>query len=299
MVPTFEKMAKDCIASMESGWKSEKHAAQWSSTLKTYAYPKLGRKPVDTITVEDVLAVLKPIWTSRPETASRLRGRIETVLAYAKALGHRDGDNPASWSGALKHLLPPINRVRTIQPRKAMPYADVPAFYHEVRGMETTGAQALRFLLLTAARTNEVLGARWDEVDLDERIWTVPAERMKAKREWRVPLSDEAVALLRSLPRKGPLIFPGTRKRQALSNGTMTKVLRTTRPNSDFDVHGFRSSHRDWAAEQTDYPREIAEMALAHDVGSDVERAYRRSDLIERRRALAQDWADFLAGTSG
>ncbi|CAM5377001.1 integrase [Aquamicrobium terrae] len=294
--PTFEKMATACIASMEAGWKSDKHAAQWSSTLKTYAYPKLGKKPVDTIAVEDVLAVLKPGWVAKPETFSRLRGRIETVLSYAKALGHRSGDNPASWSGALKHLLPPINRVRTIQPRKAMPYPDVPAFYQEIRAMETQGAVALRFLLLTAARTTEVLGARWDEVDLDERIWTVPAERMKAKKEWRVPLSDEAVALLQSLPRKGPLIFPGARKGQTLSNGTMTKVLRTARPGSDFDVHGFRSSHRDWAAEQTDYPREIAEMALAHEVGSEVERAYRRSDLIERRRALAQDWAGFLTG---
>lgn len=298
-VPTFEQVAKECIASMESGWKSAKHADQWASTLKTYAFPKLGKKPVDAITVEDVLGVLKPIWTARPETASRLRGRIETVLSYAKALGHRDGDNPASWTGALKHLLPPINRVRTIQPRKAMPYVDVPAFYGGLRALETAGAQALRFLLLTCARTQEVLGARWEEFDWGERVWTVPATRMKAKKEWRVPLSAEAVALLETLPRNGPLVFPGARKGRPLSNMTMLKVLRTLRPGTDYDVHGFRSSFRDWAAERTEFPRDIAEMALAHEVGSEVERAYRRSDLIEKRRALAEEWSAFLTGAAG
>jgi len=290
-VPSFGEMVDQVHESLSAGFRNEKHKAQWKSTLATYAAP-LKDKPVDAIGTDDVLAVLRPIWTTKAETASRVRGRIEKVLDAAKAKGHRHGENPARWRGHLDHLLPKQSKLARGH-HAALPYEHVASFVGRLRESGGLDAQALELTILTAARSGEILGMRWSEVDLDKRVWTLPPNRMKAGREHRVPLSDRAMAMLRQLAeiRTGDFVFPGQRKDRPVSRMAMTLVLR--RMKADVTVHGFRSAFRDWCGNETHFPREIVETALAHVVGNDIERAYRRSDALEKRRALMEKWAGY------
>ena len=292
----FKTLAEQYIAQHEAGWKNAKHAAQWTSTLETYAFPTIGNMVAADIDTPSVLRVLQPIWTDKSETASRLRGRIEAVLDFATAKGLREGPNPARWKGNLALTLPAKRKVSTIKHHPAVAVKDMPSFFKALRKREGMAARALEFLTLTAARSGEVRGAQWNEIDLAKKIWVVPAERMKAKREHRVPLSTQAIALLKALPTKntGALIFPSTKPTTKLSDMALTAVMR--RMEIEAVPHGLRSSFRDWVGEETAFPREVAEMALAHTVGNAVEAAYRRGDLFEKRRAMMQDWCHFLLG---
>ncbi len=288
--PTFGAVADALIAAKESEWRNAKHRAQWRMTLETYA-ALLRSRPVDEIDTEAVLAVLKPIWQAKPETASRLRGRIEAVLDAAKAQGLRSGENPAAWRGHLSHLLPKRG-VLTRGHHAAMDYRAVPAFLAQLRGREATAALALEFCILTATRSGETLGARWSEIDMAAKVWTVPAARMKAARAHRIPLSDRAMAILEKLSaaRTGDFVFPGQRGDKPLSNMAMEMVLRRMKLDG-VTVHGFRSAFRDWAGNETSFPREVAEAALSHVIGDKAEQAYRRGDALEKRRALMAAWA--------
>jgi integrase len=291
-IPTFGEMADDVRETLSAGFRNEKHKAQWKSTLETYAAP-LRAKPVDTIATDDVLAVLKPIWTLIPETASRVRGRIEKVLDAAKAKGFRDGENPASWRGHLDHLLPKPSKLRRGH-HPALAYEDVEAFVGKLRKRQATAALALEFCILTAVRSGEVLGARWSEIDLDKKVWTVPALRMKAGREHRVPLSNRAISILKQLrdPDGGEFVFLGQKPKKPLSNKAMEMVLRRMKIENA-TVHGFRSSFRDWAGNVTSFPREVTETALAHVIGDKAEQAYRRGDALDKRRKLMDAWAEY------
>lgn len=293
-VMTFGEAADALIESMSSSWRNEKHRAQWKMTLTTYCEP-LRAKPVTEIGTEDVLKVLQPLWTAKPETASRLRGRMERVFDFARARGQGTGENPARWRGHLDAVLPKRARL-TRGHHKAMPFDDVPAFMAALQEREGMAPRALEFAILTAARSGEVFGASWDEFDLEVSVWTVPAARMKAGRVHRVPLSARAVEILQQMQQKrlSELVFPGTKPGQPLSVMALEMVLR--RMKVDVTVHGFRSAFRDWAGERTHFPREVAEAALAHLVGDAVERAYRRGDALEKRRELMDAWAHFLEG---
>ena len=290
-VPTFGEMADQVREALSVGFRNEKHRAQWKATLATYAAP-LSDKPIDAILTDDVLAVLKPIWTTKSVTASRVRGRIEKVLDAAKAKGYRQGENPARWRGHLDHLLPKQSKL-TRSHHAAMPYEHVAAFIGRLRESDSLAAQALELTILTAARSGEILGMGWSEVDLDKKIWTVPANRMKAGREHRVPLSERAVAILRQLAdiKTGDFVYPGQRKNRRLSNMAIFMMLRRMKAN--VTVHGFRSSFRDWAGNETSYPRDLIETALAHVIGDKAEQAYRRSDALEKRRKLMEAWASY------
>jgi integrase len=292
-IPTFGEMADQVRESLSEGFRNEKHKAQWKSTLATYAAP-LSDKPVDTISTDDVLAVLKPIWTTKAETASRVRGRIEKILDAAKAKGKRQGENPARWRGNLDHLLSKQSK-RTRRHHAAMPYEHVAAFLGKLRERETTAALALEFCILTAARSGEVLGARWSEIDLDKKIWTVPADRMKARREHRVPLTARTVAILKQLAeiKTGDFVFPGQRKNAPLWHMAMNETLCRMKADG-VTVHGFRSSFRDWAGNVSTFPRELIETALAHVIGDKAEQAYRRGDALEKRRKLMEAWANYV-----
>ena len=295
-VPTFGAIADQFLESMSSSWRNEKHRAQWKMTLEEYAKP-LRDKPVDEIGVEDVLAVLKAHWEQRPETAGRLRGRIERVLNAAKAQGYRTGENPAAWRGHLENLLPARQKLSRGH-HVAMPWVDVPAFMTALRQREGVAALAVEFLIQTAARSGEVRGAAPGEFDLKAKIWVVPAERMKAGREHRVPLVARAVEIvetLAKLPESG-FVFPGQRANTPLSDMSLSAVLR--RMKLPVTIHGFRSSFKDWASEATSYPNELSEAALAHITGDKVERAYRRGDALERRRELMEAWARFLTAAA-
>jgi integrase len=291
-IPTFGEMADDVREALSAGFRNEKHKVQWKMTLETYAAPLRG-KAVDTITTEDVLAVLKPIWTTKAETASRLRGRIEKVLDAAKAKGYREGENPARWRGHLDHLLPKPSKLARGH-HAAMPYEEVAAFVGQLREREATAALALEFCILTAARSGEVLGARWSEIDFEKKIWMVPANRMKAGREHRVPLSARAVSILKQLAKikAGDFVFPGQARNKPLSNMAMEMVLRRMKVEN-VTVHGFRSSFRDWAGNVSSFPREVVETALAHVIGDKAEQAYRRGDALEKRRLLMEAWAGY------
>jgi integrase len=297
---TFKQCAEAYINAHRAGWRNDKHAAQWPATLEKYAYPVLGALPVQAVDTGLVLKVLEPIWTEKPETASRLRGRIESTLDFAKVRGYRDGENPARWRGHLAKLLPARSKVREVEHHAALPYAELPAFLVSLREQEGIAARALEFLILTATRTGEVIGARWNEIDLLGKTWTVPAERMKAHREQRVPLSTRTLAILQDMHglRSGDdpkaFVFPGAKSGKPLSNMAFLMLLRRM-GRGDLTAHGFRSTFRDWAAERTNFPSEVAEMALAHVVGNKVEAAYRRGDLFEKRRRLMGAWADFLS----
>lgn len=290
---TFRQCAEACIAAQRPGWRNAKHAAQWPATLAAYAYPVFGEQPVQAIDTALVIKAIEPIWTGKPETASRLRGRIEAVLDWAKARSFRDGENPARWRGHLDKLLAPRAKVRRVVHHAALPYREIADFMTALRQQAAAGARALEFAILTAARTGEVIGARWSEIDLEAAVWTIPAERMKGGQEHRVPLSSPALALLRALQttRQGEFVFAGGRRGRPLSNMALLMTLRRMR-YGELTTHGFRSTFRDWAAEQTNFPREIAEMSLAHTVNNKVEAAYRRGDLFEKRRRLMGAWAN-------
>ncbi|MDP3612071.1 MAG: site-specific integrase, partial [Rubrivivax sp.] len=277
-----------------AGWKNAKHAQQWENTLAQHAYPVLGDVLVRDVKLPQVLAVIEPIWTTTNETAVRLRGRMELVLDWATARGLRDGTNPARWRGHLDKLLAKPSKVNNREHHAALPVGDVGAFMARLRSAEGMGARALEFAILTAARSGEVRGATWAEIDADAKVWTVPGARMKAGKEHRVPLSDAALALLAALPQGKPdaLVFRAPRG-GALSDMTLTAVLR--RMDVPAVPHGFRSTFRDWASERTSYPSDAAEMALAHAIADKVEAAYRRGDLFEKRRLMMADWAQFLA----
>lgn len=295
---TFQIVAGEYIAAHKAGWKNPKHGAQWEATLKAYAFPLFGQGAVDIITVDDVLAALTPIWTEKPETASRLRGRIENVLDYAKTRGWRHGENPARWKGHLDHLLPARASLARVEHHAALPWADLPAVMGKLAKAGGTSALCLRFTILTAARSGEARGARWNEIDMKAKTWTIPGTRMKAKQEHRVPLSDAALAILKVLvPLKNAsdgLVFPGGRVGKPLSDVAVSKALAGVADG--VTVHGFRSTFRDWAAESTAYPREVCEAALAHTNRDRVEAAYRRSDLFEQRSRLMKDWAAHCTG---
>lgn len=286
----FSDAAAKYIAAHESGWKNAKHAAQWSATLETYAFPTIGKLRVSSIETAHVVEILESIWTTKTETASRLRGRIESVLDWATVRGFRKGENPARWRGHLDKLLPARAKVQKVDHHAALPYSDMGAFMVELAKVEGMGAKALAFAILTATRSGEVRGATWAEFDLKAAIWTIPAARMKAEKEHRVPLSDDAVALLNALPRIDGVafVFPSAKNGQ-LSDMTLTAVLR--RMNKPVTAHGFRSTFRDWAGETTAYPREVIEHALAHQLKDKAEAAYARGTLFDKRRRLMADWA--------
>ena len=293
---TFSACAEAYIAAHEAGWRNAKHVAQWRSTIETYAKPIFGDKPIDNVDLGMVMQVLEPIWSTKTETASRVRGRIESVLDWATVRGYRTGENPARWRGHLEALLPARTRVRKVRHHPALPYTELPTFMEALRTRSGRGARALEFLILTAARTGEVIGADWAEIDLERKVWVVPASRMKAGREHRVPLTETAMALLGEAPtqKAGP-IFATERSGDALSNMALLAVLKRMK-RTDLTAHGFRSTFRDWVAEKTDLPNELAEMALAHTVSDKVEAAYRRGDMFERRRTLMQEWSRFATG---
>ncbi|CAN5277377.1 site-specific integrase [soil metagenome] len=295
VIPTFEDLARTVHGQHKAGWKNAKHGEQWITTLKTYAFPALGNVPVDQIGTPEVLRALAPIWLPKPETARRVRQRIATVLDYAKAAGYRSGGNPVE--GIAKALPRQPDRR---DHHAAMPYTDVSGFIRRLQAEEgsTVVALALEFLILTAARTGEVLGAKWSEIDLEQGTWTIPDNRMKAGREHRVPLTARAVVVLRAaktLSKQSEFVFPGRIGTRPMSNMAFLMLLR--RLNVDYTVHGFRSSFRDWASERTSFTREICEAALAHMVKDRTEAAYRRGDLFEKRRELMESWAVYVAST--
>lgn len=296
-IRTFGEVADAHIEAMKPSWRNAKHAYQWTMSLTKYGEP-LRKLPVADVDTTVVLACLQKVWTRIPETAERLRGRIESVLDAAKAKGLRSGENPARWRGHLDQLLPKRRRLSRGH-HEAMPFDKLPGFMEALRGKQGLSARALELTILTAARSGETLGARWNEFDLDAAVWTVPAERMKAGREHRVPLSDRAVEILRAIGplRTGPFVFPSIRRDAPLSNMAMNMLLR--RLKVDVTTHGFRSSFRDWASETTGFPHEVCEMALAHVIANKAEAAYRRGDLFEKRRKLMEAWATHCAEPAG
>jgi integrase len=291
---TLRQAAESYIDAHAAGWRGGKQEAQWRQSLTAFAYPTIGELPVQAIDVGLVMKVLEPIWTAKPETASRVRGRIESVLDWATARGYRFGENPARWRGHLDNLLPARAKVQRVEHHPALPYAEIGAFMAWLRPDTNIAARALEFLILTAARSGEVLQARWDEINLPSRLWTVPAERMKSGREHRVPLSDAAIAIVKAMAaiQLNDYVFPG--RRGALGRTALFDQLRRI-GRADLTTHGFRATFRSWSAERTNFPREVAELALAHSVGTAVERAYQRSDLFAKRRQLADAWAKFCA----
>jgi integrase len=295
-VATFGEMADQVRETLSAGFRNEKHKEQWKSSLATYAAP-LRDKPVDAIGTNDVLAILKPIWTTKSVTASRVRGRIEKVLDAAKAKGFREGENPARWRGHLDHLLPQPSKLARGH-HAAMPYDEVAGFVANLRERDAMAALALELCILTAARSGEILSMRWDEIDLNKKIWTIPAHRMKAGREHRVPLSERAIDILARLSegRSGDFVFPGQCRDKPLSSMAMEMMLRRMKIENA-TTHGFRSSFRDWAGNETGYPRELIETALAHVIGDKAEQAYRRSDALEKRRQLMEAWASYCTAS--
>jgi len=294
---TFTEAAKAYIASHKAGWRNAKHAAQWRSTLAAYAEPVIGPMACSVITTADVLKVLTPIWAEKPETATRVRARIEAVLSYAKSNGWRSGENPAVWRDHLAHSLPPRSKVAPVVHHAALPWHEAPAFMAALRECESMGARALQFAILTAARSGEVRRAQWSEIDMDRAEWIIPAARMKAGKDHRVPLSEAALAILHemaALKDGSGLVFLGRRKGVRMSDLTLTSPLRRM-GRGDLTAHGFRSTFRDWAGEATHHANHVVEQALAHAIPSAVEAAYRRGDLLAKRRVLMDDWAKYLA----
>jgi integrase len=291
---TFSQCAAAYIENHRAAWKNQKHAGQWEATLRTYAYPVFGNLPVAAVDTAAVVKVLDPIWNKKSETASRLRGRIEAVLDFAKVRGYRDGENPARWKGHLKEALPAVSKVRKIKHHAALPHAEIGAFMAHLRKRQGGAADALEFAILTAARTGEVIGVQWPEIDMAQRIWTIPAERMKAGVEHRIPLSEQALAVLGRVAatKVNDVVFCGQKLGRPLSNMALLMMLRRM-GRDDITVHGFRSTFRDWAADRTAFPREVVEAALAHTVVNKTEAAYRRTDLFEKRRPLMQKWGSF------
>ncbi len=297
----FDECAKKYIAAHRSGWKNAKHAGQWQSTLDAYASPVFGNLPVQAINTDLIMQVLEPVWTVKTETASRVRGRIESVLDWATVRGYRNGENPARWKGHLDHLLPRKSKVKTVKHHAALPYKEAGKFVHTLRSLDGIAARAFELLILTATRTRETIAARKAEIDLTTQIWTIPAERMKVPKEHRIPLCLEAIKLLRPLvndtTNDSEFLFPGTRPVTHLSNMALLQLLkRLERP--DLTAHGFRSTFRDWARETTEYPREVAEAALAHTIRDKTEAAYARGDLFDKRRVMMEHWGRYLSAKS-
>jgi len=288
---TFKTLALDYVADNKDAWKNPKHIQQWENTLATYAFPKIGRLPPADITVDHVLSVLKPIWKEKTETASRLRGRVEKILDAAKVKGLRAGENPAAWKGNLEHVLPHPDKIAPVTHHPALPYAEIPEFMELLSGSEGTGTLCLIWAILAASRSGEARLAKWEEIQGD--VWVIPAERMKMKREHRVPITPtmrEILTLAEDF-KTNEWIFPSVRKGVALSDMALTSILRRLRPG--ITAHGFRSTFRDWAAETTEYANEVLEMCLAHAVASSVEKAYRRGDLLDRRREVMDAWGKY------
>jgi integrase len=296
---TFDTCAERYIEAHSPGWRNVKHAAQWESTLETYASPIFGSLSVQEVDTAMVMKVLEPLWTSKTETASRVRGRIESVLDWATVRGHRIGENPARWRGHLDKLLPKRSKVAKVKHHEALPYSDIGPFMRELRKRSGMAPRALEFIILTAARVSEGVNTQWPEIDLQRRLWIVPAERMKSRREHRVPLSDAAVKLLKALKeeKQSEYVFPGWRIDKPLTIAAPLTLLDDMK-HAELTVHGFRSTFRDWAAEQTSFPRELAEAALAHVLSDKTEAAYQRGDLLERRRLMMQSWAEYCARVS-
>jgi integrase len=296
---TFEQAVRAYFDGHERKWRNAKHRAQFLSTLKTYAFPRIGSLPVAAIDTGLVLKCIEPIWQDKTETASRLRGRIEAVLDWATVRGYRTGDNPARWKGHLAEVLPARGQIQKTNHHAALPYGELPDFMAQLAARGGVAARALEFTILTAARTGEVIGARWDEIDFKAKTWVVPAGRIKGGKEHRVPLCDRAHQLLKSLPREhgNSFVFIGPRRGSSLSNMAMLKTLQRM-GRGDLTVHGFRSTFRDWATERTNYPNHVMEMALAHAIGDKVEASYRRGDLFAKRVRLMADWAKFCSQPS-
>ena len=296
---TFKHAAEVYIAAHRAGWRAPKHAEQWTSTLTQHAFATMGKKPVAKVDTADVMQVLEPIWTTIPETAGRVRGRIELALDYAAAKGWRSGDNPARWRGHIAHMLPRRSKVAQVVHHAALPYKQIAPVMARLTASPGTGALAVRFLVLTAERSFEVRGALWSELDLAERVWTIPGERMKAGKEHRVPLSPAAIAVLQQAQQlaeiiDSPYVFPGGRERRPLSDVALSKALHVA-AGDDYTVHGLRSTFRDWVGETTTHPGDVAEAALAHTIRDKVEAAYRRGDLFEKRRVMMEEWGKFAS----
>lgn len=297
---TFRSCAEAFIKAHSASWSNIKHSSQWSNTLKTYVYPVFGDLPVQAVDTGLVMEVLEPIWTVKTETASRVRARIEAILDWARTHEYRKGENPARWKGHLKNLLPDRAKIQKVKHHAALPFVEVGSFMAVLRQKESISSRGLEFLILTAARTGEVIGAQWDEINFGSKVWTISAERMKSDREHRVPLSPSALSVLSKMKTvsQNDFVFPGQRTGRPLSNMAFLQLLKRMN-HSSITAHGFRSTFRDWAAERTGYPNEVAEMALAHAVGNKVEAAYRRGDLFEKRRKIMDDWAIFCASNVG
>jgi integrase len=293
---TFAQVADMYIEAHEQSWRNPKHRQQWQHTLRDYVLPVLGAMPVADVTTSEVTRILQPLWREKTETASRVRGRIESILDYAKARGWRQGENPARWRGHLDQILPKRSKVQRVGHHAALPWREIGAFMQRLRQNSSLSARCLEFLILTTCRSGEARGARWDEIDLEQKVWTIPAERMKAGRAHRVPLSAPAMAVLRAMAQLGTegLVFPGLKAASALSDVALAKAVHGASGNG-VTVHGFRSTFRDWCAEMTNYPRELAETALAHALRDKVEAAYQRGDLLEKRRQLMAEWAVFCS----
>ncbi len=296
---TFHDCAKAYIDAHRTAWKNPKHCQQWENTLATYAYPIFGNIHVELVDESLALKALLPIWTTKTETAKRLRGRIESVLDWATFNKFRHGENPARWKGHLEHSLASPSKVAKVVHHPALPYTEIASFRDKLTRREGAAARALEFVLLTACRSGEVRNARWTEIDFEKKIWTIPAERMKMGREHRVALSDPCITLLHSVPRLEdcPYVFPGTKPNMPMSDMSLTAVLRRM-DRFDITVHGFRSTFRDWVADKTNYPNELAEMALAHVVSNKVEAAYRRGDMLEKRFGMMNEWARYTEFSS-
>jgi integrase len=297
---TFNACATAYINAHKAGWRNLKHAEQWTNTLATYASPVFGALPVSAIDTGLVMKAIEPLWQTKTETATRLRGRIESILGWATVRGYRTGENPARWRGHLDKLLPKRSKVAKVKHHAALAYTQIPEFMRKLREREGVTAKALEFIILTAARVSEAVNARWDEIDGKAAVWTVPASRMKSGREHRVPLTKEAGAVLGALEqhRQSDYVFPGWKVKKPLTGAACLELLKDM-GHGDLTTHGFRSTFRDWAAEQTAFPREIAEAALAHTLRDKVEAAYQRGDLLERRRKLMEAWAAYCAKPEG
>ncbi len=289
---TFRKAAEAYIKAHSPSWSNAKHKSQWENTLRTYAFPRIGDLPVQQVDTPDIVAVLTPIWGEKTETASRVRMRIENILAWATVMGYREGFNPAIWRGHLNKILPDRKKVQERRHFAAVPYSEIPLLYADLAAKDALSARALQFTMLTACRTGEVIGARWSEIHGD--IWTIPKRRMKANRQHRVPLSPAVQEILDRMDDTTAHLFPSLRGSGHISNMAMLKLLKSMREG--MTVHGLRSSFRDWAAEETDYQNHVVEMALAHKISDDTEAAYRRGDLLEKRRNLMNDWANYCIG---
>ena len=301
---TFKDCVEQYLKAHASAWKENRHKDKWERSLELYAYPTLGDLPVGEIDIDYVFRALDLIWEDKNETASRVRGRIEQVLDWARVRGFREGDNPARWNGNLSHLLPAKNKIAKKKHLKSLPYADLPDFWKELSQRSTNAAAMLRFTILTATRTGDTRFATWGEIDMDNKLWTIPGERMKAGKQHRVPLSPQAVQILKELAKQHPaeaqddsdLVFPGPKQGQPHSENAMLNVLDQMGYKGRITVHGFRSTFKVWAVEQTDYANDISEMALAHTIPNAVEAAYKRTDLLDKRRELMNEWSGYCCG---